>query len=129
VEVAEREPGVYVVLYSPGLVEGIAAGDVIRLTDAAFGHFEVLERSGNVSVKWGARSELGSKLNEADSLLQPLGARRDGAIERAAVWTIPVSTGFEAIEAAMEAVVSLISGSSWLYGNVYDENEKPLNWW
>jgi len=40
-----------------------------------------------------------------------------------------VSVGFEALEAAMNAVAKLIPSSSWWYGNVYDEQGKPLGWW
>nr|CAP47697.1 putative integron gene cassette protein [uncultured bacterium] len=129
VEVEEVGPDLYRVLFSPGLVEGTAAGDLIRITDVSSGSFEVIEHGGNVSVKWAADSPVGHSLAKADDLLTRLGSRRDGAIAEAAVWTIPVSVGFHAIETQMAQVVALIPGSQWWYGNVYDHAGKPLNWW
>jgi len=58
VEVIPRGGSVYLVMYSPGLVEGIAAGDVIRVTDQELGLFDVLERGGNIAVKWERRLPL-----------------------------------------------------------------------
>jgi len=129
VEVEECGDELYRVLYSPGWVEGIAAGDVIRVTDSASGQFEVVERGGNIAIKWAAGSEVGPALDRADRILSELGARRDGAIRKAAVWTVPVASGFSAMESAMEQVCALIPGSDWWYGNVYDNSGKPLNWW
>ncbi|XAL99588.1 DUF4265 domain-containing protein [Phycisphaeraceae bacterium D3-23] len=129
VEVEKIEPGIYKILYSPGLVEGIAAGDVIRLTDVSLGLFEIVNRGGNISVKWMASSPISEFLNQADQILKPLGSRRDGDIAKAAVWTIPISATFVAIEEAMEKVIELVPDSGWWYGNVYDENDNPLNWW
>ena len=129
VEVEKTESGDYLVLYSPGLVEGIAAGDVIRLTNDVLGQFKVLHRGGNVSIKWMADSPISEHLEQADKILGPLGARRDGDIAKAAVWTVPVTATFTAIEEAMNRVTDLIPDSGWWYGNVYDENDNPLNWW
>ena len=129
VEVEETESGDFLVLFSPGLVEGIAAGDIIRVIDVATGQFEVVSRGGNVSVKWMARSPISKFLNQADEFLGPLGARRDGNIANAAVWTIPVTATFSAIEDAMNRVTELVPDSGWWYGNVYDENDNPLDWW
>ena len=129
VEVEPLDSGAYRVLYSPGLVEGVAAGDVIRVTDDELGHFEVLQRGGNVCVKWAASASIGESLVEADELLKPLGARRDGSIERAAVWTIPIAVGLSEIESAMASIIALHPGSEWWFGNVYDSDNRPLDWW
>ena len=129
VEVAALGDDLYRVLYSPGLVEGIAANDVIRLVDHTLGTFEVVERGHNVAVKVASSSEISNTLAEIERVLAPLGARRDGAISKAAVWTIPVTPGFEAIEAAMTEIMRIIPESEWWYGNVYDESGNPLNWW
>jgi uncharacterized protein DUF4265 len=129
VEVEPLGNGEYRILYSPGLVEGIAAGDVIHVTDPGLGLFDVLVRGGNVAVKLGAPEPLEPSLAAVCADVEALGGRLDGAIERAAVWTIPVSAGFAQIEKAMAAAVARIPGAEWWYGNVYDDEGKPLGWW
>jgi hypothetical protein len=43
---------------------------------------------------------------------------------------VPVSVGFDAIEAAVEAVNASVDDFEWEYGNVYtDDGLQPLNWW
>lgn len=129
VEVEACGSNQYRVLYTPGLVEGIAAGDVIRVTDEIKGYFEVLERGGNLAIIWASPTEQGEALTRADQILSAVGARLDGSIAKAAVWTAPVSAGFAVIETMMQQVVELIPESTWWYGNVYDEDNQPLNWW
>ena len=129
VEVDARPDGTFLILHSPGFVEGIAAGDVVRITDRELGLFEVVERGGNVSLKWSTPDSIAGVLDQANAILSELSASFDGAIEHAAVWTVPVAAGFSAIEERMERVVALRDGSSWWYGNVYDDKGAPLNWW
>ncbi len=121
----------YLVLYSPGLVEGIAAGDHIRLTDAELGEFSLLKRGGNIAVKlaWPSGSCMGSRIETLREALEELGARLDGFIDTAAVWTIPSSAGFAAIEKAFDTASSNVPGAEWWYGNVYDDEGKPFGWW
>lgn len=45
------------------------------------------------------------------------------------VMTIPVSVGFDAVELVMREVLRDRPGVRWFYGNVYDEQDQPLNWW
>ena len=119
----------YRILWSPGLVEGIAAGDVIRLTDSRRGLFDVLVRGGNVAVKFVTREPIEAVLPSISADLEAIGGRLDGAIEKAAVWTVPAAAGFGEIERIMTAAVSRMPGSGWWYGNVYDDFGKPLLWW
>lgn len=129
VEVEPLGNGEYRILFSPGLVEGIAAGDVVKVTNPALGLFEVLVRGGNVAVKFGAPQPLGQALPAICTDLEALGGRLDGATETAAVWTIPAVAGFARIEETMAAAVARIPGSGWWYGNVYDDHGNPLRWW
>lgn len=117
------------IVFSPGFVEGVAAGDVIQILDAAAGTFEVRRRGGNVSVKLLREAGIGPVLKSLESHLGPLHARLDGQIERAAVLTIPVSTGFPSMEAVMSTLSADFPDLEWYYGNVYDPAGKPLNWW
>lgn len=127
---ARRLPdGTFEILYSPGFVEGVAAGDIIRVTNAKTGTFEVVRRGGNLAVKVFREPEIRSVLAWLEPRFAELSARIDGHIERAFVLTIPVRTGFTAVEAAMSAASAEFSGLEWYYGNVYDEEGRPLNWW
>jgi hypothetical protein len=131
VEVQRLGDGGWLILHSPGFVEGIAAGDCIRVLDERAGTFEVLRRGGNVSVKWacGGSPETHRVIDEITRGLEPLGGRLDGTIGIAAVWTVPVASGFPRIEAVMAAAKARLAGSEWWYGNVYDVEGKPLDWW
>jgi hypothetical protein len=44
------------------------------------------------------------------------------------VLTFPVTTGFEAIESVVDAYARR-HDEEWYYGNVYDDDDQPLNWW
>lgn len=57
----------------------------------------------------------------------------DGEVEappdlRFAVITVPVSAGFSAIEAAVTTALAP-TGTGWAFGNVYGDDNAPLNWW
>ncbi|XOV78272.1 MAG: DUF4265 domain-containing protein [Aestuariibacter sp.] len=129
VEVESIATDVYRILYSPGFVEDIAAGDVIRVTDKKKGTFEVVEYGGNVSVKISDVEIIIEKLQILDEILSHVGARRDGNLKHVAVWTIPVKSGFQNIEAAIAKACELLKEPTWWYGNVYDSQGSPLNWW
>jgi hypothetical protein len=136
VDVEPVGTGVYRVLRSPGLVEGIAAGDVIRVTNPLLGLFEVLTRGENLAVKVASPRELDFILTRISAWLGSLGGRLDGAIDVAGVWTVPVSAGqrdgacgFHRIERAMGAALAEFVEVEWWYGNVYDERGEALRWW
>jgi hypothetical protein len=129
VEVESVSTDVYRILYSPGFVEDIAAGDVIRVTDQARGAFEVIKYGGNVSVKISDIESIINKLQSLDEALSKVGARLDGNLEHVAVWTIPVESGFQKIEVAIAKACELLKEPTWWYGNVYDAQGNPLNWW
>jgi hypothetical protein len=68
------------------------------------------------------------------TLLTDLMASLGGTVEapddlRFLVVTWPVSVGFPAIEAAVSRWESAGGGPGWCYGNVYDDNDAPLDWW
>ncbi len=47
---------------------------------------------------------------------------------RFVVVTVPVQAGFPAIETRMQRWTDA-TGLVWHFGNVYDEDDRPLNWW
>jgi hypothetical protein len=117
------------VLGTPGIVNGCAAGDHIRVEND--GSFEVLRRGGNVAVHFysGARFRP-DELSALRTAFEPLhGLVEAPETARFAVVTVPVSAGFPAIEAAAQTWVDGVADVDWLFGNVYDEQDQPLNWW
>lgn len=129
VEVEFISPSLFRVLISPVFVEGIAADDIIRVTDEAVGKFRVIEYGGNVSVKISDANQITEKLPEIDIILSKVNARRDGNLKHTAVWTIPLEANFKAIEAAMVKACELLEEPDWWFGNIYDSQNNPINWW
>ena len=132
VHVEEKGGGFYRLLYSPGFAQGIAAGDEFRLLGND-GAFEVTRRSGNLAVQVFTDVPVSTLEPELTRQVEQLGGRRDGGIERGAVFTIPLEVGFSAVEALFDQLVSEQSGAgfTWAYGNVYDavDGTTPLGWW
>lgn len=121
-------------LASPLYAMGVAAGDRIRALDNT-GGFEILARGGNVCVQLyldeGASAD--STRQVADALardLAPLGGRVDGLTPGLISFTIPVSGGLAAIEAAFAAAEARYAVAQWQYFNGYDlVTGEPLGWW
>jgi hypothetical protein len=120
----------YRLLFSPGLVLGIAAGDEFRLvgTDGAF---EITRRGGNLSVILHAEEPVAGLVDELRRRVKRLGGRIDGQVEQSLVCSVPLAAGFPAVDALFEEWVSQHAGWVWYYGNVYDNEtgQIPLNWW
>ncbi len=121
--------GQFRLMQSPGLVLGVASGDVIELDEGK--RPRVVSRSGNLCIQVYTKGG-GARLERAllERLL-PLSARLDGKSLQQLVFTVPVSVGFAPIESALAAVVKEFPGIEWFYGNVYDPKDgvTPLNWW
>lgn len=120
--------GLHRLLASPGLVEGVAAGDVVEVTDPTQGHFTVWWRGGNVSIKLIASASVGPAKASPTAALEPLRGVCDGSNDGAAVFTVPAQVGFEAIQAATVDGLASHPEASWHFGNVYDGDDQPLNW-
>jgi hypothetical protein len=122
--------GRFRLLYSPGLVQGIAAGDEFRLLNDD-GAFEVLRRSGNLAVQVFSLEPVAPFRAELVRQVEALGGVLDGAIERGLVFTVPLAAGFPAVDEVFNQWVQEHPGWEWYYGNVYDPADgiTPLNWW
>ena len=133
-EVERLGPNQYRLCYSPGVVEGLAKGDVIELSDSDPKGFHVVRRSGNLCV-WFYFQEAGiNRGPEGDRVraaVEKFGGICDGGGNTNLVFSVPVSFGFPAVEALFDNLVAQYPGSSWLFGNVYDpwSDFKPLEWW
>ncbi len=130
VHAEEIGKGVYRLLYSPGLVQGIAAGDEFRLLDR-HGSFEVQRRSGNLAVQLFALEPISKEVgDELVERVRGIGGVLDGAILKGMTFTVPVSAGFPAIEELFIRWTGEHPGWEWYFGNVYDDDGvTPLRWW
>jgi hypothetical protein len=95
IHAAELSDSRYRLLYSPGFVQGIAAGDEFRLLDE-HGAFEVTRRAGNLAVQVFSSESVAPVVEELTRSVFCLGGVLDGLIERTTVFTIPVAAGFPA---------------------------------
>lgn len=130
VHAADLGEGMFRLLYTPGMVQGIAADDEFRLIGED-GAFEIIRRGGNLAVQVFSREPVAPQRAELIDRVAQLGGRLDGAIERGLAFTIPVSVGFAAVEAVFNRWVDEHAGWEWYYGNVYDpaDGVTPLGWW
>jgi len=121
-------PGVYDVLASPAMVYDCAAGDRIRVAED--GSFEMLRRGGNLClVLWPAAPPTDTDIGILTTAFQRLGGIVEASVDRRfIVVTVPVAAGFPAIEEVVNDWTA-DRGCPWGYGNVYDADDNPLNWW
>ena len=129
VDVESLDGGAYLVLRTPGFVYGVAAGDEIELLEQR-GTFMTLARGGNIAVRVFSETALGDKFDElAGEMALQLDARLDGRFDRSAVFTISAAGGFGGIEVLLDEFIEANEGVVWDYGNVYDSEGEPLDWW
>ncbi|MEX2334104.1 MAG: DUF4265 domain-containing protein, partial [Pseudohongiella sp.] len=110
---------------------GLAADDRIRYPVENAATYDLLEHSGNLSIR------VFSKHNteELDQALTPEIELIDGRIDISSpgllVYTIHVSIGFQKIEDVLQKTLARFPDTLWFYGNVYDpaDGVTPLNWW
>lgn len=124
----------YRLLYSPGVVEGVARGDVIEICHDDPKGFRVIHRSRFLCVWFyfqDAGSNRGAEGDQVRRAVERAGGVCDGGGNTHLIFSIPVSKGFPAVEALFDGLASQYAGSSWCYGNVYDpwNHFEPLGWW
>jgi hypothetical protein len=116
---------------SPAFAKGLAADDLIRYPADNKAGYELLEHSGNLSVRVFSKHDI----TELDQTLTPEMELIDGKCDVCSpgllVYSIHVSIGFKRIEEVISSVLSRFPDSIWYYGNVYDpdDGQTPLNWW
>jgi hypothetical protein len=128
--VRELDNGDLQLVRSPAFVKGLASGDIIRCS-ADRREFEIIQHSGNLSVRVFSRQDISALADRLTAELEKLGGELDMETPRMLVYSIHVSCGFSAIEAILNREINTAGDSAWLYGNVYDptDGETPLNWW
>lgn len=128
VHAVEVAVGRYKLELSPGLTYGLAAGDTFELNSN--GQFTVVKRGGNLAVRVFSERPIRSIVQPlVEQVERGLGGRVDGELRNAIVFTVPVSATFPEIERTFDRFAAQSNGVVWEFGNVYDEQGKPLNWW
>jgi hypothetical protein len=131
----ERLPdGTFLLLGSPGFAGGFAAGDRVKKSSRDPEDFEIVERGGNVSVQVFLRSGKHEALEYFHQQFRGICRCVDGGLDgknsgHLIILTIPVRVGFQAIQRMLAEIPAIVALDSWMYGNVYDQNGAPLNWW
>jgi hypothetical protein len=112
---------------APAFVRGLARGDRIRFPARTELGAELLQRSGNLTVRVFRKHNI----DAAEQMLTPEFELLDGMLDQHSagllVYSIHVSIGFLLLDKA----VGQFGGLVWYYGNVYDpkDGSTPLNWW
>lgn len=128
--VRELDNGHMQLVKSPAFIKGLASGDVIRC-DVPNQEFDIVQRSGNLSVRVFSRDEIAPIADALTPEIEKLGGDLDVETPRMLVYSIHVSCGFSVIEELLNQSVGEDTRSAWMYGNVYDpvDGQTPLNWW
>lgn len=128
--VRELEDGNFQLVQSPAFAKGLASGDVVKKLSETL-EFDLVQRSGNLSVRVFSRGDIQSLADQLTPELEKLGGELDRETPRMLVYSIHVSCGFAAIETILNQYVGVDGQSAWMYGNVYDptDGQTPLNWW
>jgi hypothetical protein len=113
-------------LYSPGFVQGIAAGDEFKLLDRD-GAFEVTHRAGNLAVQVLCRQLIGAWKVDLTRLLTALGGVFDGSIDKGLVFTIPRSVALVRIEEILNRFAQEHPDCAWGYGNMTSSDRRQTS--
>lgn len=118
-------------LRSPLLARNLAAGDKIKLIDPTAAQYELIQRSGNLAIRLFRRHQLDPLEEFLTPALEKLDGILDLASERALVYSIHYSIGFQVIEELLNRACTTFPDTVWYYGNVYDpaDGTTPLEWW
>jgi len=133
--VDEISDGLYKVKNIPAFVYGVGYEDTVKLISHKTGEFHVIQRSGNVTIRFFHEGSLDN--NEIDNLIEKIlsnkgvyeiGKNTDSKKGTSLLLiSFPVSLGFENIEKLMNTFCH--GNEKWEYGNIYSQNGDPLNWW
>lgn len=125
------EPDVYRLAHSPLLTRNLAAGDQVRLENPGSAQYELIQRSGNLCIRVFRKHQLNRLSEKLTPTIEKLDGTLDLQNERALVYSIHYTIGFQTIENILNESIADYPDTVWYYGNVYDpkDGETPLNWW
>nr|WP_091661044.1 DUF4265 domain-containing protein [Massilia sp. PDC64] len=133
--VATATEDVFIARSIPAFVYGLALDDHFRLLNPERGEFELVKRSRELTVRAYLRGVLDRP--EVKDLIDEL-TQKGGRYEVARnssdstgtsllLLSANVDIGFAALESLLSRLPP--DACEWEYGNVYDRDGVPLNWW
>ncbi len=125
------EENLFRLVHSPLLTRNLAAGDQVRLPNPGSAEYELVQRSGNLCIRVFRKHQLERLSERLTPLIEKLDGSLDLQSDRALVYSIHYSIGFQTIENVLNECIADYPDTIWYYGNVYDPNDgsTPLNWW
>jgi hypothetical protein len=123
-------PNRYRLLASPGILDGLAAGDTFTV-DPESHLYRVHEHGGNLCVQvWYPGLDLAGRVDaELVPAVTAMGGTLDGREQELSSFTIPLTAGMAAIERLFNDWVDRVDGATWSFGNAYEEDgATPLAW-
>lgn len=131
VELVEDSEDEIRLVRSPLLTRNLAAGDKLKVVNVATAQYELLRRSGNLSIRVFRVHQLDVLAESLTAKIEKLGGSLDGQTDRALVYSIHFSIGFQTIEDLLSETCRDYPDTVWYYGNVYDPEDgtTPLEWW
>jgi hypothetical protein len=123
-------PNSYRLLASPGILDGLAAGDSFTV-DPVSHLYRVHEHGGNLCVQvWYPGLDLAGRVDaELVPAVTAMGGTLDGREQELSSFTIPLSAGIPSIETLFNEWVDRADGATWSFGNAYEEDGvTPLPW-
>ena len=118
-------------VHSPLLTRNLAAGDKLKVIDVSSAEYKLLRRSGNLSIRGFRQHQLDILAESLTGRIEKLGGSLDKQTDRALVYSIHFSIGFQVIEELLSTICKDYSDTVWYYGNVYDPEDgtTALEWW
>lgn len=123
-------PTRYRLMASPGILDGLAKGDVFSV-DPQTGAYQVEEHGGNLCVQvWYPGLDLAGQIDR-DLLpwIISLGGSLDGREQELTSFTVPLTEGLPQITNVLEGWVRSTKGATWSFGNAYEEDGTTLQAW
>lgn len=124
----------YKIEESPTFAPNLARGDSIALDETEKWGYRIIERAGNLCLRFYFKSFSIEQYEEVLRRLSRFGATLDRALDvdpvRLLVFTVPVSSGLGVIKELCNEIKSDFEVFTWTYGNVYSpESGRPSYWW
>ena len=116
-------PNRYRLLASPGILDGLAAGDTFTV-DPQSHLYRVHEHGGNLCVQvWYPGLDLAGRVDaELVPAMTKMGGTLDGREQELSSFTVPLTAGMPAIERLFNDWVDHADGATWSFGNAYEED-------
>ncbi len=132
---ATATDGLYIARSIPAFVHGLALDDHFRLLDAERGSFRLVKRSGELAIRVFMRGPLDrfEVRHIIDGFTQQ-GGRYEVArnsVDQAGMSLLLLSANVDIGFATLESLLGQLppDACEWEYGNVYDREGRPLDWW